>query len=430
MMKPNPRLVNRPLDSAADGSSGFRSAWPGGYALNADEVGATVPQPNAGGHQSRAQDGRVAIQVADLSKRFRTRVGTAVALDRISVEIPEGSFFVLLGPSGCGKTTLLRTIAGLERPDSGTIKLNTNTVFSDSAGIYWPPERRNIGMVFQSYALWPHMTVFDNVAYPLRARRCPKPEIEQRVRKMLAMVSCSGLSDRRPSELSGGQQQRIALSRALVTNASIVLFDEPLSNVDARVRAHLREELVTLHDELGFTALYVTHDQEEAMVLASTVGVMNAGHFVQIGTAREIYERPSTSWVADFVGTTNVLNGTVRELDSDGVTVETNIGPVRAVVVGAEPPATGSAVELCLRPEDIEILPARALGPAGQALPQGNIVQSLYFGSHCDHLVSVAGTTVRVRTLRSGLTGTAPVALCVRDGSTGVISAARPSGEE
>nr|WP_236589401.1 ABC transporter ATP-binding protein [Ramlibacter aurantiacus] len=251
----------------------------------------------------------MAVEVRGLRKHYvgkgaDRRRSEVVAIDGVDLQVRAGELVVLLGPSGCGKTTLLRCIAGLERPQHGEVRVHGRIVFSAEAGVFVPPEHRHIGMMFQSYALWPHMTVQDNVAYPL-AGHAPRAQREQQVDGMLERLGIAGLGHRYPGELSGGQQQRVALARALIASQSLVLFDEPLSNVDAKVRKRLRAELREVKRRNGFAGVYVTHDQEEAMELADTLVVMESGRIRQVGSPRAVYERPASIYVADFVGDIN-----------------------------------------------------------------------------------------------------------------------------
>lgn len=239
-----------------------------------------------------------AIEIRNLSKRF----GSVRALDQVNLAIEEGNFLVLLGPSGCGKTTLLRSLAGFERPDEGEIVIGGRVVYASQRGIMMPPGKRQVGMVFQSYALWPHMKVYDNVGFGLTVKKTSAQEMRRRVDDVLRELSMEGLGDRYPSELSGGQQQRVALARLLATKPSVFLMDEPLSNLDARLRLDMRSELIRIHYESRVTTIYVTHDQTEAMTMASQIVVMNEGRIQQIGTPREIYRQPVNLFVAEFVG--------------------------------------------------------------------------------------------------------------------------------
>jgi iron(III) transport system ATP-binding protein len=251
---------------------------------------------------------RPRIEVADLVVRY----GDVTAVDNVSFDIEPGEMVTLLGPSGCGKTTTLRAVAGLETPSGGSIRLNGDTVYSASERRNLPAEKRGVSMVFQSYAIWPHMTVFENVAYGLRVRRLPHAEVRQNVQRVLEMVQMQDFADRPASKLSGGQQQRVAVARAIAFSPSVVLFDEPLSNLDAKLRAEMRVELRELQRRLDITSLYVTHDQEEALAISDRVIVMNGGRIEQIGTPEDIYNRPRTRFAADFVGSANLIAGKVR----------------------------------------------------------------------------------------------------------------------
>jgi len=254
----------------------------------------------------------VSVKLQDVVKRF----GQVTAVDHVNLEIRHGEFFTILGPSGCGKTTTLRIIAGFERPDQGRVFFNNEDITN------LPAYKRNTGMVFQNYALWPHMTVFDNVAYGLKVRKVPKDEIKRRVREVLELVKLEGLEDRYPHQLSGGQQQRVALARALVIRPNVLLLDEPLSNLDAKLRVEMREELRVLQKKLGITTIYVTHDQEEAMVLSDRVAIMNQGKIYQVGTPEEIYMKPKNIFIATFIGKSSVLEGIVRKVKDGKVIVE------------------------------------------------------------------------------------------------------------
>jgi len=282
---------------------------------------------------------RIAVQ--DLTKRF----GPLEVVGRASFSIAEGELFTLLGPSGCGKTTLLRLIAGFYAPDGGEIR------FDDRVVNDVPPHERGIGMVFQNYALWPHMTVTGNVAYGLKLRNTSSSDIGKRVEAVLGKVQLSGLGERYPGQLSGGQQQRVALARALVLNPKILLLDEPLSNLDAKIRIQVRAEIRKLQKELGITTVYVTHDQEEALTLSDRIAVFNKGRIFQVGAPKELYERPANRFVADFIGINNFLDATVRAVDAKAVKVDTVLGPMQAL-----PNAKlreGERCVLCIRPENV-----------------------------------------------------------------------------
>jgi ABC-type Fe3+/spermidine/putrescine transport system ATPase subunit len=266
----------------------------------------------------------VAIEVADL----RIQYGPVVAVHDVSFTVQPGEQLTLLGPSGCGKTTTLRALAGLERPSAGTIRIGGQVMYSGAAHIDVPAEKRGLSMVFQSYAIWPHMTVFDNVAYGLRVRKRPRAEIATRVRQALELVQMGAYAERRASQLSGGQQQRVALARACAFSPQVLLFDEPLSNLDAKLRADMRIELRELQHRLGVTSVYVTHDLEEALAMSDRIVVMRDGVIAQAGTPTEIYDHPRNAFVADFVGSSNLVAGRLRpELARDGlIALETASG--------------------------------------------------------------------------------------------------------
>jgi iron(III) transport system ATP-binding protein len=321
------------------------------------------------------------ISVHDITKRF----GKNEVVGRSSFSIGEGELFTLLGPSGCGKTTLLRLIAGFYTPDEGEIRFDGARVNEV------PPHERGIGMVFQNYALWPHMTVFDNVAYGLKLREIGRAEIGERVAAVLEKVRLEGLGERYPGQLSGGQQQRVALARALVLNPKILLLDEPLSNLDAKIRIQVRAEIRKLQKELGITTVYVTHDQEEALTLSDRIVVFNQGKVFQIGTPKELYERPRNRFVADFIGINNLLDGTVRAAESGFLAVDTALGPLRALP-NAELRA-GDQCVICVRPENI------AVGGAGaeRNVARGKVSFAAYLGNTLRYDVELGqGITFKV----------------------------------
>lgn len=342
-----------------------------------------------------------AVRVEGLRKRFRREDGSEVlAINDVTFDVAPGEFIVLLGPSGCGKTTLLRTIAGLESPDEGTIEIGGRTHFSSELGISAPPERRGISMIFQSYALWPHMTVFKNVAYPLTSRkglRLSKAEIAIRVREALTQVGIPELEAQFPSQMSGGQQQRVALARALVSNDDLILFDEPLSNVDAKVREQLRLELVSMQQRLGFSALFVTHDQTEAMELATRIAVVDAGRIAQFATPREIYSAPATRYVARFIGAINESEGRVVDVRAGHMTVETDHGLIVSTDTSAGLEVGDSAVALW-RPER-GALTGDEPGAANRW--KVSVDASMFVGSHTEYLVRSNAMTARVWSARS-----------------------------
>lgn len=303
------------------------------------------------------------IALESLSKTFVRRSGEVVhAIDDVSVEIEAGEFLVILGPSGCGKTTLLRTIAGLELPTRGRILVDGRTMFDAEQRIDVPPEQRMMGMIFQSYALWPHLTVRANVAYPLKMRGVSKNEINAKVTETLGLVGITELADQYPGQISGGQQQRTALARALVGGSSVVLFDEPLSNVDAKVREQLRIEIRRMHDELGFTALYVTHDQEEAMALGTRVAVMSRGQVEQIASPRAVYQSPASLIVGRFIGTLNEFPARIEAVEEDSFRLSTPLGTMYARASASFEP--GDEVILGFRPEAVELVDASQIDTA------------------------------------------------------------------
>lgn len=332
------------------------------------------------------------INIRGLSKSFEREDGTSVAaVDDVTIDVDPGEFLVLLGPSGCGKTTLLRMIAGLEKPDRGHISLNGAPVFDSDRNLNLPPERRRASMVFQSYALWPHMTVFDNVAYPLRSQRVHKTRVQERVRDVLTIVGIDHLQAQYPSQLSGGQQQRVSLARAIVASQDVILFDEPLSNIDAKVREKLRLEIVRMQRELGFTALYVTHDQEEAMTLGTRIAVLDEGIVAQVDKPRAVYEEPASAYVAAFVGTVEEFTGTVVERAPGRLRVRTAGNQEWDIEVNRE---VNDDVVVMARPERWKL--AEGTDPGRNRLT-GTIVSSIYLaGSRMQYLVRTGDGVVRV----------------------------------
>ncbi len=307
------------------------------------------------------------VRLEGVVKRF----GSFTAVDGVSLDIPPGTIFTLLGPSGCGKTTTLRLIAGFELPDEGRI------YFDDEDVTFRKPYERNTAMVFQNYALWPHMTVFENVAFGLRIRKLPREEIEKRVKWALGLVGLEGLEDRYPSQLSGGQQQRVALARALVVEPRVLLLDEPLSNLDAKLRLRMREEIRGLQRKLGITTVYVTHDQEEAMVLSDQIAVMNRGRVLQVGTPREVYTNPANLFVATFIGRSTALTGTVAAVEGRRVALDAGGGVVvRGRVAQGKSLGPGDKAIAIMRPEDFE----DAGGPGYNEF-RGVVEMAMFLGS-------------------------------------------------
>ena len=284
------------------------------------------------------------IRVRNLTKSY----GSGVVVDGVDLDIAPGELFFLLGPSGCGKSTLLRVLAGFVQPDAGEIFFGAECINP------LPPRERNAAMVFQTYALWPHMSVFENVAYGLRVRNVGRAETAERVEKALALVQMNGFANRKPTQLSGGQQQRIALARALVVSPRVLLLDEPLSNLDARLRDELRQEIGRLHHQMKLTMVYVTHDQKEALTLADRLAVMERGKLAQVGKPREVYDRPTTRFVARFLGDSNFIDGTVREPAGEGYVVETALGTLQGVS-SRGPLANGARVTLSIRPQFLAV---------------------------------------------------------------------------
>ena len=330
------------------------------------------------------------IEIQSLFKRFKD----VVAINRIQLEVSQGELLTLLGPSGCGKTTTLRCIAGLEKPDEGDIVIDGKPMLSQG---FVQPSKRGIGMVFQNYAVWPHMKVFNNVVYGLKLKKMSKQSIKEKGQQVLKLVGLDGLEDRYPSQLSGGQQQRVALARALVGNPKVLLLDEPLSNLDAKLREELRFEIKSLVKRMGITSVYVTHDQAEAMVISDRIAVMDSGNVVQIGTAHEIYEKPANKFVADFIGTMNFISGKVVEvLPDDGVHVRTEFSDkILCTALGNAATSAGDEVYASIRPEDVEIFTDPP--QARENLLKGTIAHKAYLGNFLYFFVSVNDTMIRVQ---------------------------------
>lgn len=328
------------------------------------------------------------IEIEGLSKRYDgTAAGSAAVWD-LSLAIGAGEFVTLLGPSGCGKTTTLRLIAGYLTPDTGRIRVDGVELSSPQEVV--PPDRREMGMVFQNYAVWPHKTVFENVAFGLRIRRVAAETMKARVERVLELVNLAGLERRYPSELSGGQQQRVALARSIVVEPAILLLDEPLSNLDAKLRERMRVELKQLQRRTGITFVYVTHDQAEALALSDRIAVMHEGRLHQYGTPRDVYRRPADRIVADFMGLVNVLPA--RVLDAAGGSGTVEAGPLRLRVALPAEAREGARVDLAIRPETVDVLATEEGGAV-----RARIEEETYLGDRSEYLVSVGDLRLRVQ---------------------------------
>ena len=327
--------------------------------------------------------GSASLVLKDIVKVFGPG-GKVRAVDELNLEIGPGEFVTLLGPSGCGKTTTLRLIAGFEFPTSGEITLNGKSVGS------LPPNKRPMAMVFQSYALFPHMTVFGNIAYGLEVQKLSKREIKERTEKVMAMMGLEGMGDRKPHQLSGGQQQRVALARALVMEPQVLLFDEPLSNLDAKLREQMRLEIRSLQKRLGITTVYVTHDQAEAMSLSDRIAVMNDGRIEQIGSPTEIYRRPASVFVADFIGRANFIEGQVVERHDSHAVVKV-FGKTVSVPNPAADLTPGREVLLVVRPEAVRLNAA----DAGQSF-EGEVIHGVYLGATMEYEIDIQGERISV----------------------------------
>lgn len=324
------------------------------------------------------------IALKQITKMFGHGDAAVAAVDDLTLTIKECEFFSLLGPSGCGKTTTLRMIAGFENPTRGEVVVG-GKVMNDV-----PPNRRRIGIVFQNYALFPHLTVFENCAFGLRARKMPLSEIRKRVEKVLSVVHLETAAERRPSQLSGGQQQRVAIARSLAIEPQILLFDEPLSNLDAKLRVEMRGELVRLQRELGITAVYVTHDQEEALAISDRIAVLNHGRLEQAGEPWQLYEHPKTRFVADFMGRANQLEVTVGEKRKDGLCVRTAAGDEFKVAAGRMDVATNERVWVTTKAEKIRLYAAAESGNKAGRIPC-TVAEVQYVGSKLDVSVVLNG---------------------------------------
>ncbi len=328
------------------------------------------------------------VRLENIGKRY----GAQWVVRHIDLHIEAGEFFTFLGPSGCGKTTLLRMVAGFVAPDEGLIRID------DKAVNDVPAWRRDVGLVFQNYALWPHMTVFENVAFGLRERKLARNEIDDRVARALELVDLRGAEGRRPSQLSGGQQQRVALARTLVIEPRVLLLDEPLSNLDAKLRVEMRLELLKLQDRLGLTTIYVTHDQEEALAMSTRIAVIYQGRIAQAGSPREIYEAPADEFVAEFVGQSNLLAGKILKADDRSVTVSLADGSASDISIIApracgEP---GDAVLLGIRPEALRLADQQTSVNGLNQIP-GTILASAYGGGSVEYEIAAVGKVFKAR---------------------------------
>jgi iron(III) transport system ATP-binding protein len=339
------------------------------------------------------------VEAVGLTKRF----GKIIAINNVSLNVRKGEIFVIIGPSGCGKTTLLRSIAGLEVPDKGTIVIDGEAVFDSVKKIFISPERRNIGMVFQTFAVWPHMTVYDNIAYPLKHKGLPRDEIKRRVLETLEMTKLEGLENRYPHQLSGGQQQRVALARAIAMRPKLILFDEPTSSLDARLAEDLRRDIKILLKKLGITALYVTHDQAEAFMVADRVAVMKEGVIVQVGTPREIYEKPYNLFVAEFVGTPNIVNASISETEfSKDLRLLKVVSEIGELIVKSDISSLdiGERVKLVIRAEHINICSNthsyQGMYSKRVNILRGKIVSKAFLGDKIFYLIEIEGYNLKV----------------------------------
>jgi iron(III) transport system ATP-binding protein len=331
------------------------------------------------------------IEIQSLFKRFKK----VVAINHIRLEVGKGEMLTLLGPSGCGKTTTLRCIAGLEKPDGGDIVIDGRPMLSQG---FVEPSKRGIGMVFQNYAVWPHMKVYNNIVYGLKIQKMSRPQMKEKAQKVLELVGLSGLEDRYPAQLSGGQQQRVALARALVGNPKVLLLDEPLSNLDAKLREELRFEIKSLVRRMGITSVYVTHDQAEAMVISDRIAVMDSGNVVQVGSAQEIYSKPANRFVADFIGTMNFMPGEIVQLnrDTDQAHVLTEFSEkMLCTLPDSQDIKTGDKVYASIRPEDVEIFTQSP--QTGENVFKGTIAHKAYLGNFLYFFVNVKDTMIRVQ---------------------------------
>jgi iron(III) transport system ATP-binding protein len=349
------------------------------------------------------------IQIKGVTRDYYSEGKRIRALDNVNLTIPANHIFTLLGPSGCGKTTLLRCIVGLESPDAGEVVIGDEIVWSKEKGIFVPPEKRGLGMVFQTYAIWPHMNVFDNVAFPLQNRNAAKDKIKKSVARVLEFVQLEGFEKRPATKLSGGQQQRVALARALVAEPKVILFDEPLSNLDAKLREETRKELRSFLTELKITAVYVTHDRVEALALSDRIAVMRAGAIVEVGDPKKIYFNSDDRFVADFIGRANLIPGTVQSLEGSHAVINTEIGPI--VGLNSQKLEAGREAMLCVRPEFMRLASTNETG--GRNVFTGKMETLIFVGEAYEGEIRIGETL---------LTTTIPPTVEMKEGDDVYIS--------
>ena len=347
------------------------------------------------------------VVISQLHKEFAGNV----VLHEIDLSIKDGEFFTLLGPSGCGKSTTLSCLAGLEKPSGGQISIDDVVFFDGKTNTFVPPEARNLGMVFQSYALWPHMTLAQNLAMPLDIRKVPKAEQQHLIYDALDKVGMAHLMKRYPHQLSGGQQQRVALARALVYSPRVLLLDEPLSNLDAKLRESARVWLKRLQTELGITTIYVTHDQEEALAMSDRIAVMSAGNLLQVGTPEEIYERPASAEVAAFIGKSNFVDGRIAAVANGIAKIVIEDSTAVFDVTAPEGFSAGDLVTIAFRPERATLVEANAAAPEESVLLEGEVLTGSYVGSRVEYSVRYGRRTLLVDHYRAGFTGHVTVAV-------------------
>jgi iron(III) transport system ATP-binding protein len=337
------------------------------------------------------------IAVAGLVKTF----GDQRALDHVEFTVNDGELFTLLGPSGCGKSTTLMSIAGFQHPEEGRIAVGEETIFDAQKRIALPAERRNLGIVFQSYAVWPHMTVHENLAFPLKVRRLKRGEIRSRIAETLELVEMTPYEKRYPHQLSGGQQQRVALARALVYSPSILLLDEPFSNLDAKLRVRARSWVKALQTKLGLTTIFVTHDQDEALSMSDRIAVMSAGEIQQIGNPEDVYRRPSNRFVAEFVGRVNLIEGVVAGVEGDGVLLQVDGSNHRLTVPAADGAQVSDRLTVVVRPEAVTLVSAGDGSVNGMNTWDASIHAAAFLGDHYEYELEAGSVQLVVQTSRA-----------------------------